>query len=184
MDRGRKARVAGHQAGRRDPPFRERRADGPNLLTRIFLPFALGYFFSYLLRTINAIIAPDLVDAFGLSAADLGLLTSVYFLAFTLSQPLLGVFLDRFGPRRVEGYLLLLAAALPCAALFARLMALGPEDPPFDAALIELDCSVQYSTNVRPVALPKASDSLQNSDGTIVYIAGWGRTRGAMLSSR
>ncbi len=83
----------------------------PDLLSRVLLPFALGYFLSYLLRTINAIIAPDLIAAYRLSASEIGLLTSVYFLAFTLSQPLLGVLLDRFGPRRVEGYLILSAGA-------------------------------------------------------------------------
>jgi MFS family permease len=45
------------------------------------------------------------VNTFHLGASDLGLLTSVYFLAFALFQPLLGVLLDRFGPRRVEGLL-------------------------------------------------------------------------------
>ena len=32
---------------------------------RIFLPFAAGYFLSYLYRTINAVIAPDLVNDIG-----------------------------------------------------------------------------------------------------------------------
>src|SRR5690606_33013553 len=45
-----------------------------------------------------------------LSAADLGLLTSAYFLTFGFAQIPLGIALDRFGPRRVEGGLLLLAA--------------------------------------------------------------------------
>lgn len=80
-------------------------------------PFACGYFLSYLTRNVNAVIAPDLANAFHLGASDLGLLTSVYFLAFALFQPLLGVLLDRFGPRRVEGMLLLVAAA--GALLFA-----------------------------------------------------------------
>ena len=74
-------------------------------------PFACGYFLSYLLRNVNAVIAPDLVKTFHLDASDLGLLTSVYFLTFALFQPLLGVLLDRFGPRLVEGSLLLVAAA-------------------------------------------------------------------------
>jgi len=47
------------------------------ILLRLFLPFALGYFVSYLFRTVNAVIAPDLVAELGLSASDLGLLTSV-----------------------------------------------------------------------------------------------------------
>ncbi|KAA0874446.1 MFS transporter [Nitrincola tapanii] len=75
----------------------------------IFLPFALGYYLSYLLRTVNAVISPDLTSELGLSAADLGLLTSVYFLTFGLAQIPLGIALDRYGPKRVLGSLLLLA---------------------------------------------------------------------------
>jgi MFS family permease len=81
------------------------------LLFAVIGPFACGYLLSYLLRNVNAVISPDLVRTFHLDASDLGLLTSVYFLAFALFQPLLGVLLDRFGPRRVEGSLLLVAAA-------------------------------------------------------------------------
>ncbi|HMY51057.1 MAG TPA: hypothetical protein PLD90_15535, partial [Rhodocyclaceae bacterium] len=53
----------------------------PFLVSRIFLPFALGYYLSYLLRTVNAVISPDLTRELGLNAADLGLLTSTYFFA-------------------------------------------------------------------------------------------------------
>ncbi|NOQ52071.1 MAG: MFS transporter, partial [Desulfuromonadaceae bacterium] len=87
-------------------------------LIRLFLPFGLGYFVSYLFRTVNAVIAPDLVADLGLTPADLGLLTSAYFLAFAAFQLPLGLLLDRFGPRRVESALLLFAAA--GALLFAR----------------------------------------------------------------
>lgn len=77
----------------------------------IFLPFALGYYLSYLLRTVNAVISPELTADLGLSASDLGLLTSTYFLTFGLAQIPLGIALDRFGPKRVLGTLLLLASA-------------------------------------------------------------------------
>lgn len=79
-------------------------------LLRVFLPFALGYFLSYLYRTVNAVIAPDLVRDLGLDPASLGLLTSAYFLSFAAFQLPLGILLDRFGPRRVEAGLLLFAA--------------------------------------------------------------------------
>ena len=72
------------------------------IVLRVFLPFALGYFLSYLLRVVNAVIAPDLVRDIGLDAADLGLMTSVAFLAFGAFQLPLGILLDRFGPRRTE----------------------------------------------------------------------------------
>lgn len=85
---------------------------------RIFLPFGIGYFLSYLFRTVNAVIAPDLVRDLGLDPASLGLLTSAYFLAFALLQLPVGLLLDRFGPRRVEAALLLVAAA--GALLFSK----------------------------------------------------------------
>ena len=84
---------------------------------RIFIPFAAGYYFSYFLRNANAVIAPSLVSELGVSAADLGLLTSAYLLAFGSVQLPLGLALDRYGPRRVEAALLLIAAA--GCALFA-----------------------------------------------------------------
>ena len=77
---------------------------------RVFLPFALGYFLSYLLRVVNAVIAPDLIRDIGLDASDLGLMTSVAFLAFGAFQLPLGILLDRFGPRRTEAVLLVVAA--------------------------------------------------------------------------
>lgn len=79
-------------------------------LLRIFLPFAIGYFFSYLYRVVNAVIAPDLVADLGLNSGDLGLLTSTYFLTFAAFQLPLGVLLDRFGSRKTEACLLVFAA--------------------------------------------------------------------------
>jgi predicted MFS family arabinose efflux permease len=88
------------------------------LRLRVFLPFALGYFLSLLFRVVNAVIAPDLIAALHLGPSDLGLLTAAYFIAFAAFQLPLGVLLDRFGPRRVEAALLLVAAA--GAAVFSR----------------------------------------------------------------
>lgn len=88
-----------------------------HLIARVFLPFAAGYYLSYLFRMINALIAPHLSSDTELGTADLGLLTSVYFLVFAAAQIPIGILLDRFGPRRVQSALLLLAAG--GAALFA-----------------------------------------------------------------
>ena len=76
----------------------------------VLLPFAAGYYLSYLFRTINALIATDLTAELGLGAADLGLLTSVYFLVFAAAQLPFGVLLDRHGPRTIQSALLLLAS--------------------------------------------------------------------------
>ena len=76
----------------------------------VLLPFALGYYLSYAFRAVNAMIAPNLVAELELGAAELGLLTSVYFIAFAAFQVPLGILLDRYGPRRVQSVLLLSAA--------------------------------------------------------------------------
>lgn len=74
------------------------------------LPFASGYFMSYLLRAVNAVVAPDLVRDVGIGPAELGLLTAAYLGAFALFQLPLGVLLDRYGPRKVQAGLLSVAA--------------------------------------------------------------------------
>lgn len=81
------------------------------IFLRVALPFLAGYFLSYLYRMVNAVLGPTLAAEFGLSAGGLGLLSSVYFLAFALFQLPLGLLLDRFGPRRVNSIMLLVAAA-------------------------------------------------------------------------
>jgi len=82
---------------------------GKNL--RVFIPFALGYFLSYLYRVVNAVLAPDLAADLGIGPSELGLLTAAYFIAFAAFQLPLGVLLDRFGPRKIESFLLIFAAA-------------------------------------------------------------------------
>ena len=80
------------------------------LLLRVFVPFAAGYFLSFLYRAVNAVLAPELLRDLGMGPSALGLLTATYFIAFASFQLPLGVLLDRFGPRRVEALLLLVAA--------------------------------------------------------------------------
>jgi type IV secretory pathway TrbF-like protein/sugar phosphate permease len=76
----------------------------------VFAPFVCGYYISYIFRTIVAVMATRISFDLGLGAADIGILTSVYFLAFALAQLPLGFMLDRHGPRRVQSALLLVAA--------------------------------------------------------------------------
>lgn len=80
-------------------------------ILRALVPFAGAYVLSYTLRTVNAVVAPDLVADFALSAGELGLLTSAYLLSFALFQLPLGVLLDRYGARRVQSLLILVAAS-------------------------------------------------------------------------
>jgi MFS family permease len=84
----------------------------------VFVPFALSHFMSLLLRNINAVLAPHLISSLALTPGDLGLLTGVFYLAFVVAQLPVGTALDRYGPRKVQLVLLLMAAA--GALLFAH----------------------------------------------------------------
>jgi MFS family permease len=87
------------------------------LIVCVFLPFVAAYYLSFLFRTINATVAGALTAEFGLSAGDLGLLTSVYYLTFAAAQIPIGILLDRYGPGQIQSAVMV-AAALG-AALFA-----------------------------------------------------------------
>src|SRR6266513_1595101 len=52
----------------------------------VFVPFAILYMMSYLFRSANAVISPELTRDLALDPASLGLLTSAYFLGFGLMQ--------------------------------------------------------------------------------------------------
>jgi MFS family permease len=80
------------------------------LILQILLPMGTGYFLSYFFRNVNGPIAGELIRETGIGAGGLGLLTGLYFAAFTLSQLPLGNALDKFGPRRVQATLLAVAA--------------------------------------------------------------------------
>ena len=84
---------------------------------RLYFAFASGYLLSYLFRSVNAVISPELTRELELTPASLGLLTSAYFLAFAAVQLPAGMLLDRYGPRRVEPVLLAIAGT--GALLFA-----------------------------------------------------------------
>jgi MFS family permease len=90
---------------------------------RVFALFACGYFISYVYRGINIEFAPFMARDIGLSTADLGVLTSLYFLGFAGAQLPAGVLLDHFGARRVAALLLLVAGA--GAAVFGMAHNLG-----------------------------------------------------------
>ena len=83
----------------------------------VFLVFVLAYFFSYFFRSTNAIIAEDLTRDLSLSASQLGLMTSLFFLTFAAAQVPLGAALDRFGARFVTSGLML--TSVVGALLFA-----------------------------------------------------------------
>ncbi len=80
----------------------------------------VGGLLAFFTRLAPAVAIPDLREAFGLNAAGLGLLTSLYLWPFALMQPVAGVLTDRFGPRRT------VTAFLAVAGLGQVLFAFAP----------------------------------------------------------
>lgn len=77
---------------------------------KIFFLFAFAYFISNLFRGVNVAFAPFLIEELQLSATSLGLLTSIYFIAFALFQLPAGLALDKWGPKRTHAFLLCICA--------------------------------------------------------------------------
>ena len=79
---------------------------------------AAAYVVSQFLRNSVGVIAPDLAAEIGMSAAEIGVLSSAFFIAFALAQLPLGVAIDRYGPKRAM--LVCAAIAVLGAVVFAR----------------------------------------------------------------
>ncbi len=60
---------------------------------------SLLFFLSMFYRVSSAVISPQLIDEFGLSSDELGLLAAAFFYTFALFQIPLGLLMDRFGAR-------------------------------------------------------------------------------------
>lgn len=73
----------------------------------IFFAFVCGYITSNFLRSANAVISPNLMNDIGLTADQLGLMTSLYYITFAAVQLPMGAALDRYGSRIVIPILLI-----------------------------------------------------------------------------
>ncbi|QOZ77946.1 MFS transporter [Bradyrhizobium sp. CCBAU 53351] len=140
------------------------------LIARVFLPFAAGYYLSYLFRTINALISGHLISDTGLGTADLGLLTSVYFLVFAAAQIPIGILLDRFGPRRVQSALLLVAAA--GAGLFA--MSTGLPSLLISRAMIGLGVAAALTAGLKSIVLWFPRERVALLNGYMIMLGSFG----------
>lgn len=105
-----------------------------------FAVFLLGYTLSQFFRSFLAVIAPELARDLGLTPADLGNISAIWFAVFAVSQFGVGIALDRIGPRRTVFTLMLaaVAGALIFAAAQTRAHCL------IAMALIGLGCAPIY----------------------------------------
>ncbi|WP_088360656.1 MULTISPECIES: MFS transporter [Rhodomicrobium] len=88
-----------------------------NAANLVLLAFASGYCLAYLFRSLPALIAEPLTKELKLTPGDLGILSAAFFLATAALQLPIGVWFDRYGPRRVQG--LLMFGTVVGAVLFA-----------------------------------------------------------------
>lgn len=73
------------------------------------IALAIAYVLSQFYRSFLSVLTPQLMGELGADTADLSLASGVWFMAFGLMQFVVGVGLDRFGPRRTAGWILGLA---------------------------------------------------------------------------
>jgi MFS family permease len=140
------------------------------LIALVFLPFAVGYYLSYLFRTINGLISSVLASNLALGAADLGLLTSVYFLTFAAAQIPVGALLDRYGPRRVQAALLLIAAI--GAALFGAAQAFWALV--FARAMIGVGVAAALTAGLKAIVLWFPRERVALLNGSMVMLGALG----------
>ena len=82
----------------------------PGLFWAALVILLLAYLLSVFHRVTITIMADRLMADLSLGPAQLGLLAAVYFYPYAFMQLPAGIFADRFGPRRLVAFMLLLAA--------------------------------------------------------------------------
>lgn len=142
----------------------------PRFFPQLYLPFAAGYLLSYLFRTVNAVISPELTRELSLTPGALGLLTSAYFVAFAAMQIPAGMLLDRYGPRRVEPALLLAAGA--GALMFA--LAQGETGLLVARALIGLGVAICLMAPLKGIATWYPPERQASLGGWVMVAGGTG----------
>ncbi|MEX0143291.1 MFS transporter [Massilia sp. LMS1-1-1.1] len=146
----------------------------------VFLPFALGHYLSCLLRGVNAVLTAELLGAIALTPAQLGLLTSAFFLAFALVQLPIGMALDRYGPRAVQLWLLALAALgvwlFSRGHSFAELM--------WARALMGAGLGGCFMAAVKAVSCAIAPSRLPSVHGYLIAVGGLGAATATMPVKR
>jgi len=79
--------------------------------TYILVVFLVSYAMIFFHRMTSAVVAPELAGAFNIGATSLGLLSSAYFYPYALIQIPVGLMVDRYGPRKIVSFFLLLTGS-------------------------------------------------------------------------
>jgi MFS family permease len=146
------------------------RLSGVAVFLYVFLPFAFGHYLSLLLRNVNAVLAPHLVASLSLSSGQLGLLTSAFFLSYALVQLPVGIFLDRYGPRKVQLVLMVVAGA--GALLFANGQSFG--ELVVARALVGLGLGGCFMSAVKSISTWISPGKVPSVHGYLIAVGGLG----------
>lgn len=141
-----------------------------------FIVLALAYVLSQFFRSFLAVLAPVLTRELSVDAGNLANASGAWFVLFALMQFPVGVWLDRFGPRRTAGYLLAIAAG-GGAAMFA--MSENANHLIVAMALIGIGCSPVLMAAVYQFAQNYAAASFATLSSTFIAVG----TLGNIVSS-
>ncbi len=140
-----------------------------------FLLLLFAYILSQFYRAFLAIVAADLNRDLGLTAADLGSLSAIWFAAFAASQFPVGWALDRIGPRRTCAGLLVVAVAgatwLAVAQSFAECLAA--------MALIGIGCSAALMGSMYIIARVSPIERFAMLSSLLIGLGAAGNLAGA-----
>lgn len=141
-----------------------------SLVLRALVPLAAGFLLSNFYRSLNAVLSPYLIHDLALSARSLGLLTSVYFFTSAAFQAPFGLLMDRYGPRRVQGTL------MAVAALGLVTFGLGPDEATLvtGRALMGIGASVALMTSFQAVVLWFPPPRWPSLNGWVMAAGGFG----------
>lgn len=145
-----------------------------SLALRVFIPFGLGYFLASTFRSINSVIAPDLVRDLGLSASQLGFAISAFFLSAVFFQIPYGILLDRYDPRKIYAGFLLLCALGAVIVSFSQeivLLSLG-------RAFIALGTTASAVTSFKVFSMWYPPERLPMANGLALAAGGLGMMAG------
>ena len=102
------------------------------------LALAAAYVLSQFYRSFLAVLTPQLTAELGADKADLSLASGLWFVSFALMQFVVGVGLDRFGPRRTSA---LIFGICSTAGVFIFATAQSPNAIVLAMCLIGIGCS-------------------------------------------
>ncbi|MCP4317477.1 MAG: MFS transporter [Hyphomicrobiales bacterium] len=99
---------------------------------------AAAYIFSQFYRSFLAVLTPVLIEELGTSKTELSLASGVWFLTFALMQFVVGISLDRFGPKRTASFLFAAGAG---GGAFVFAIATSPIEIIIAMGMIGIGCS-------------------------------------------